>query len=245
MRLSKAWIIARKDLAILRKNKQVLYSILALPIMVGVILPLIYTFSLSAGSSAISISSALEIVNLSVMFLLIIPVALPSVIGSYSIVGEKVEKSLEPLLATPTTDGELLLGKTLASLVPGLIITYIAAASLTVILDVWSITKIGIFILPSLNWVLILFLLSPLACLLSVEANVIISSRVSDVRAAQQLGSFILLPIILIAIFGGLFAGGTLLIPIVIAAVIGIIDVALFYVSKATFQREEILTKWK
>jgi hypothetical protein len=93
--------------------------------------------------------------------------------------------------------------------------------------------------------VLILFLLSPLACLLSVEANVIISARVNDVRAAQQLGSFTILPIIIVAIFSGLFAGATLLIPVLIAAVIGVIDVALFYVSKATFQREEILTKWK
>ena len=43
---------------------------------------------------------------------------LPTAIAAYSIVGEKVEKSLEPLLATPTTDGEILLGKSIAALLP-------------------------------------------------------------------------------------------------------------------------------
>ena len=34
--------------------------------------------------------------------------ALPANLASYSMVGEKVERSLEPLLATPASDGEIL-----------------------------------------------------------------------------------------------------------------------------------------
>lgn len=40
----------------------------------------------------------------------------------------KLEKSLEPLLATPTTDDELLLGKSLATFLPTLGVTYIGTA---------------------------------------------------------------------------------------------------------------------
>jgi hypothetical protein len=43
---------------------------------------------------------------------------LPVAIASYSLVGEKIERSLEPLLATPATDGEILLGKGIAAFVP-------------------------------------------------------------------------------------------------------------------------------
>ena len=61
---------------------------------------------------------------------------LPTAIASYSIVGEKVEKSLEPLLATPTTDGELLLGKSIAAFLPPLIATYIGALIFMVLIDI-------------------------------------------------------------------------------------------------------------
>jgi len=100
--------------------------------------------------------------------------------------------------------------------------------------------------LPNLNWIIIVGLVAPLACILSVEANVIVSSRVSDVRAAQQLGSLVVLPIILILLLGstiGFMPADTL--ALILSGAMAIAVVALFYVSKATFQREEILTKWK
>ena len=52
-----------------------------------------------------------------VFIFIILAAIIPTVIGSYSIVGEKIEK-LETLLATPTTDSEILLGKTLAAFLP-------------------------------------------------------------------------------------------------------------------------------
>jgi len=104
----------------------------------------------------------------------------------------------------------------------------------------------GVFLLPNLNWIIIVGLVAPLACILSVEANVIVSSRVSDVRAAQQLGSLVVLPIILILLLGstiGFMPPDTL--ALILSGAMAIAVVALFFVSKATFQREEILTKWK
>jgi len=89
-------------------------------------------------------------------------------------------------------------------------------------------------------------LVAPLASLLSVEMNVIISSRLNDVRTAQQLGMLLMLPFIGLYFASelGFFAlNDTNL--LILACAVFIIDVVLFFVSKATFQREEILTKWK
>ena len=68
-------------------------------------------------------------------FLVIGAAYVPLGIASYSIVGEKVEKSLEPLLATPLTDGEILLGKAISAVIPTLVAMYAAAAVFMVGID--------------------------------------------------------------------------------------------------------------
>src|SRR5512141_662013 len=45
-----------------------------------------------------------------IMFMLM-PLAIPAAIAAYSIVGEKTTRCLEPLLATPITTAELIMGK--------------------------------------------------------------------------------------------------------------------------------------
>jgi len=51
---------------------------------------------------------------------LIIPVN----IAAYSVVGEKTTRSLEPLLATPITTAELLIGKNMAAAIPAVLATW-------------------------------------------------------------------------------------------------------------------------
>ena len=149
-------------------------------------------------------------------------------------------------MATPTTDGELLLGKSLAAFLPCMAATYIGAGGYVAVVNSWSYMNLGVFLLPNLNWAIIVGLLAPLTCVLSVEANVIVSSRVSDVRAAQQLGALVVLPIILALVFGTTFEFVSAdFLALVLSGITAIADVALFYLAKATFQREEILTKWK
>jgi len=248
MRLWKSWIVSKKDLSVIRRNKYVFYSLIAMPLVLGVILPTVFIFGLSSGADQMTneelVQTAYQIANLGTMYFVLIPAILPSIIASYSIVGEKVEKSLEPLLATPTTDGELLLGKCLASFIPCMAVTYLAAAIFVPIIDYWSYTTLGLILLPNLYWALMLFVITPLACVMSVEANVIVSSKVSDIRAAQQLGGIVVLPLIFVVLIGSVISTSLLLALGVTGALI-IADVALFYLSKATFRREEILTKWK
>jgi ABC-2 type transport system permease protein len=253
MRLWKSLIVTKKDLSVFRKNKYVLYSLIAMPIILGVVLPIIFIFALNAEitSGALSHEQALaaagQIVDLATMYFVLIPAILPSIIASYSFVGEKIEKSLEPLLATPTTDGELLLGKSLASFIPCMVVTYVGAAISAIIIDAWSVTtsQIGTILIPNPYWLMVIGVIAPLACIMSVEANIIVSSKVNDIRAAQQLGGLIVLPLVFLVIFASTSAQLSTIITLVVIAALAVADIALFYLSKATFQREEILTKWK
>ena len=82
---------------------------------------------------------------------------------------------------------------------------------------------------------------------MSVQVNVIVSSRVADVRTGQQLGALAVIP------FMGVYLAGELNLInlgeasnlLIIAAALLVVDVLLFFVSRATFRREEILTRWK
>ncbi len=249
MRLWKSWIVTKKDLSTIRRNKYVFYSLLAMPILLGVVIPLALTMGISTGANQMTheeyMQTIVQTTNLGSMYLVLIPAILPSIIASYSFVGEKVEKSLEPLLATPTTDGELLLGKSLAAFIPCMAITYVAAAIYVPIIDLSTYSALGYYIIPNTYWAILTFVITPLGCIMSVLANVIVSSRVTDIRAAQQLGGLVVLPLLFVIMFGAIFSAASIWLALIVTAGLAVADVGLFYLSKATFQREEILTKWK
>jgi ABC-2 type transport system permease protein len=250
MRFWKSWIVATKDLSMFKKNKYILYSLIALPFLMGLLLPAITIFTLQTEASSLTqaqlVEAATVFIDLFTTYFVIIAAILPTIIASYSFVGEKLEKSLEPLLATPTTDGELLFGKSLAAFIPCVGATYIGALIFVITIDAWSIINLGVFLVPNVYWAIVMGVVTPLVCVLSVEANVIISSRVNDIRAAQQLGAFVILPIILVMVFASTVQTFPLVtLALILSGGLAIADVAMFYLSKATFQREEILTKWK
>lgn len=243
MRFWKSWIVASKDFSVFRKNKYIFYSIVAMPLLFGLVFPLAMLMFLPADTQTSVITMILNMLN---MYFAIIAAILPTVIASYSFVGEKVEKSLEPLLATPTTDSELLFGKSIAAFLPCMAATYVGAACYLAVANTWSYMNLGIFVLPNLNWGIIVGLVAPLACILSVESNIIVSSRVNDVRAAQQIGGLLVLPIVLVLILGSTFElVSPDILALTLSGIMAIAVIALFYLAKATFRREEILTKWK
>lgn len=245
MNFGKAWIIARKDIDTFRTKRTILGSVVLLPIIVSVGLPLILQRAVLK-SGAMSPAEIPVLLDAFAFFFIIIAAVIPTAIASYSIVGEKVQKSLEPLLATPTTDGEILLGKSLAALLPSLAATWIGAVVFMTLMDNFTVGTLGYDYYPSWGMAAGLLIAAPLAATLSIELSVVISSRVNDVRSAQQLGSLMILP------FAGIYVAGELNLITLdtntlleISAIIGAAAVLLFFVARATFSREEILTKWK
>ena len=104
------WKIAQKELKVIRRKKSIIYYTVGLPLLIAIVFSLVLKSQTANGIPNTIALGADSIVYLFV----ILATVLPSTIAAYSIVGEKVEKTLEPLLATPTTDGEILLGKSIA-----------------------------------------------------------------------------------------------------------------------------------
>jgi len=143
------------------------------------------------------------------------------------------------------TDGEILLGKTISGLVVPLGAIYAGSVIYMSLMDLVTHSTLGYLYYP--NWHIgAILLVAPLICLLSVELNIIISSRVNDVRTAQQMGMLAALPFFGVYITSeiGVFAFNDTNL-LILAGVILVIAVVVFFVSRITFQREEILTKWK
>jgi ABC-2 type transport system permease protein len=246
MRLSKAWLIASRDFKVFRRQKNIWYSIIIFPVIISVLFPAILEFAGQRSRGLLNVANLPNLLNSFSFFIVIGAAFIPLGIASYSIVGEKIEKSLEPLLATPLADGEILLGKAIAALLPALVAMYAGAAVFMVGVDAVTFGELGYNYFPNWTFGIMLLVLVPVAVIMSVLYSVIVSSRVNDVRSANSYGILIFFPFL--AIY---FASEIRIISLditgilIIAGILAAIDVALYFVSTAAFQREEILTKWK
>jgi ABC-2 type transport system permease protein len=246
MRLSKAWLVASRDFKIFRHQKNILYSIIVFPVLISVLFPAILEFAGQRNAGLLSTANLPNLLSSFSFFIVIGAAYIPLGIASYSIVGEKIEKSLEPLLATPLTDGEILLGKAIASLLPTLAAIYAGATFFMVGVDTATFGRLGYNYFPNWTLAVLLLVLVPVAVVMSVLYSIIVSSRVNDVRSASGYGIFIFLPFLAIYLASeirliSLDITGLL----IIAGVLAAIDIVLYFLGKAAFQREEILTKWK
>ena len=246
MRLSKAWLVASRDFKIFKRQKNIWYSIIVFPILISVLFPAILEFAGQRNAGLLTTANLPNLLNSFSFFIVIGAAYIPLGIASYSIVGEKIEKSLEPLLATPLTDGEILLGKAIAALLPTLAAMYAGATVFMVGVDAVTFGKLGYNYFPNWTFGVLLLVLVPVAVVMSVLYSVIVSSRVNDVRSANGFGIFIFLPLLAIYLASeiriiSLDINGIL----IISGILSAIDIALYFVGKAAFQREEILTKWK
>jgi ABC-2 type transport system permease protein len=260
--MDKVKTIIGKEWAEVFKNRLVLFSVAFMP-LIFVAMPLL-TFGamgIEAGDvgegdvppglgevcAGLTSAECLEVymVDLFTLMFMILPFMIPVTIAAYSIVGEKTTRSLEPLLATPITTGELVLGKTLAAMIPAVGATYLAY--LLYLFGMYFLVSPAAFrrLLDPL-WLLAVFLVGPLLTVFSVCIAIMVSSRVSDPRVAEQLAGVVVLPLILILV--GQSVGFIILnqqIIIAVAVVTFLVDVALVYLAIRLFQREVILTRWK
>jgi len=238
------WTITTKDIGLFIKKKWILYSALILPLIISIGLPIIVWYIVN--HRAVPIQLLFPVFTAFSFFFIILSAIIPTVIASYSFVGEKTEKTLEPLLATPTTDDEILLGKSLAAFLPVILMIFLSAVIFMVLMDIFTFAKVGYLFFPNWIFVIIILLDTPLACVMSIELSVIISSRVNDIRSAQQLASVVLVPFLLLYLLTE-FSVITIDVNtmLIIAGILALIDIFLFLISRALFRREEILTKWK
>ncbi len=177
---------------------------------------------------------------------LVMPLIIPMTVAAFSVIGEKQARSLEPLLATPIRTGELLLGKSIAAVIPAVLATWLAYAIFIGGARLVASSERVFAGLLNPMWLVAMVVLTPLLALLSVACGIVISSRVNDTRVAQQIGGMLVIPAVVLGL--AQTAGFILLNAFTFAAasaLVALIDVALLNVATRVFQREKILTQWK
>ena len=179
-----------------------------------------------------------------ILFMLI-PTVVPLTVAIYSVIGEKAARTLEPLLATPSGVGELLFAKSLASTVPAVLVTWIAyVVYLVSVRAVGSQSAVNAVTAP--RWILAIIVLVPLLTLLSVNLGIFISTRVNDVRVAQQIGGLVVVPVVglgIAQVTGRVVLDDSAFVQTALFLIV--LDVVVFYLARLAFQRENILVRWR
>jgi ABC-2 type transport system permease protein len=179
------------------------------------------------------------------LLILMVPVVGSMALAAHAVIGEKLARTLEPLLATPMSAGELLAAKTITPLAFSLALLWLTLA--VFIVGIAGVGEPGVWLsLLGPRTLLLFFVVGPLLTLVALMLAVIISSRVNDPRSAQQLGALVVLPIT--AAFVGQLVGQFLVgfRALGLAGVaLAVLAACLLWVGIHVFDRERILMRWK
>lgn len=178
------------------------------------------------------------------VLLLLVPIVGAMALATHAVIGEKQAKALEPILATPITTIELLVAKTLAPFLFALALSWTAV--LLYLLGVWLFGEPGVWQAVAGGRLVVMFVVvGPLVELAALLLSVIVSSRASDPRSAQQISALLILPVT--AVFIAQLMGALILsVAMLLAAALGalLINLGLLAVGVQVFHRETILTRW-
>lgn len=260
--------LMRKDLKVVVQNKGVVLPIVLLPLILFIVIPALVLFIPSSMASTNQDMTELlnlvapgmreQLVGLTpdqagvVFFLvymmaplfLIVPLMVSNVIAADSFVGERERKTLEALLYTPTTDGELLTGKILSALAPALIVSWIGYLIYTVTADLATAQIMGRALFPNPLWNVIAFWVAPAAAGLGLTSMMLVSVRAKTFQDAYQTGSLVVLPIVLLLI--GQITGilyFNIWLALALGLVLWIIDAVLLFYGRQTFHRSELIAR--
>lgn len=263
--MKRIWAITKKEWSEVFKNRFVFFTVSFLPLMLTA-LPLVILY-VTGNSDDIGGATMSDlppqfmtmcgdlnggecmqyyIVTQFMLLFMMIPIIIPITIASYSIVGEKTTRTLEPLLATPVTTLELLTGKSLAAVIPAVAATWLGFVLYVIGAKLIVVTPVVLRKLVDPLWLTAIFAVGPLLAIAGVSIAIMISSRVNDPRVAEQISGIFVLPIL--ALFIGQTAGFILINETFIlwmTAALVVIDAVLLFFATQLFQRETILTRWK
>ena len=96
------------------------------------------------------------------------------------------------------------------------------------------------------RWILAIVVMVPLLTLLSVNLGILISTRVNDVRVAQQIGGLVVVPVVglgIAQVTGRVVLDNGAFVQMTVVLVI--IDILVFAFARLSFQRENILVRWR
>lgn len=253
--MKKIRLILRKEWTELRQQKVLMISVFILPLLFAAMsvnglsrsAPAAQGVAPNAATVGMTALETIQATNGQIFraLFLLLPLMIPGVIAAYSVVGEKTNRTLEPLLAAPVRVSELLLAKSLAALIPAVAATWIAAGAFVAALTSLAISPAVVAVIVTPGWLIVLLLASPLIALISIAVTVFLSSRVNDPRTAQTVTTLVLTPLLIfigVQVFGVLVLSPAVALSVV--AVLIVIAAIAFWGASKMFQREVILTRW-
>ena len=240
MKLSRRRVAAvfRKELRDLRRNGNVVYAMVVLP-LVFLVQPVIGLL-VSSPRAAAALRHEHPLV-----YMLAVPALVPAALAAYSIVGERVQGTLEPLLTTPVARRELVLGKALAALLPSVVVAYAVFALYVALVGALAAPGIATAVLrwPDIAAQLVF---TPLLALWSIWVGMAISARMTDVRTASQISVLVSLPAVAVT---SLIAFNVIPAELRVALGFGVglsvLDRVGWVLAVSTFDRERLIVNTK
>jgi ABC-2 type transport system permease protein len=231
--------VLRKELREYRRSPFIIGTMALLP-LVFLVEPLLIILRIGPSVPANSVDKA---VGATFLLLLIAPALLPAVIAAYSVVGEREQGTLEPLLTTPVRREELLLGKALGVVVPAVAMAYVLFALIQICARLFASNAAVVADLGQGPHILAEILFAPLLAGWSICVGISVSTRASDVRTAQQLGTLSSLPpLAVVALVSFNVFTPSVTLAAVFALVLLVADVMAFRLASALFDRERLIT---
>jgi ABC-type Na+ efflux pump permease subunit len=230
--------ITVKELRDYRRNRFVIGTMTVTPLLF-IALPMVQLFFANAQANTTHLDLR---IGLSLLYMLLIPAFLPSTLSAYSVVGEREQGTLEPVLSTPIRSDEFLIGKALAAFVPTVVIAYLVFGVFLAVAALFAHPVIVSAIYAGTH-VLVQLLFTPLLAGWAIWVGIAVSARSSDVRVAQQLSVLGSLPVLailalislnVITVSMGLAVG--------LAAALLVVDLLAWRVVAAMFDRERLIT---
>jgi ABC-type Na+ efflux pump permease subunit len=230
--------VFRKELREYRRNSNIIYATAILPV-VFLIQPLIQVFALPS-----SASGSLHHEH-SLLYMLAIPVLVPAALAAYSVVGERLQGTLEPLLSTPVRREELLLGKALAAFVPSVAVAYSVFILYVAIVKLFAHAAVASALIQGPD-LLAQLVFTPLLAIWSIWVGIAVSAKSSDPRTASQLSILASLPTVAVTT---LVAFNVIPSTLHVAVILGIALIILIRiggrVAAVLFDRERLITSTK
>ncbi|MCV2394936.1 ABC transporter permease subunit [Actinotalea sp. M2MS4P-6] len=245
MSLADVRTIAAKDLWVALHRRATVGTIALFPLIAGVGLGIVVRYIVHRAEN-IPADVLTGLLDSFLFFSVIGAATIPTGIAAYSLVGEKVERSLEPLLATPVSDGDILVGKFLAAWLPSIGATWVGMAVFMTLADLQTRDLLSGAYFPTGPSMLTAFVVVPLAAALGVAISVLVSARANDVRTAQQIGALPALPFAALYVtseVGGIDLDTETM--LWVCAVLVVLVAGLLWAARAMFNREDILTRWR
>jgi len=236
---SRVRAVVRKELRDYRRQRSIVVTMVILP-AIFLIQPTLDVFLASPSTVRTTYF------DLPILLLLLIPVIMPSTLAAYSVVGEREQGTLEPLLTTPIRTSEFIYGKAAAVMIPTLALSYAVFGVFFSAVLLFARPEVSSAVFSKGPVLLAVVLLAPLLAGWAIVVGMAVSVRASEVRVAQQLGTIASIPpFAFVVLFGIGVIHPTFTFAVVFAIALLVLDVRAFRIVARMFDRERLVTGTK